>query len=71
MYPKFIRIWSSLCTVSPTEPLPHAVMPGLVPGISRNQDRWALGKRVDGRNESGHDVLGAPSIWTKTSRPGP
>ena len=40
------------CMFSPTRPLPHAVMPGLVPGISIGQARR---KGVDGRNKSGHD----------------
>jgi len=33
-------------------------MPGLVPGISFRQASPSLGKRVDGRNKCGHDVVG-------------
>ena len=49
MLGKFIRIRLSRHSISPTEPLPHVVMPGPDPGISLSQARWTLGKHVDGR----------------------
>ena len=36
----------------------YTVMPGLVPGIHLAQVRLRVGCRMDGRNESGHDVMG-------------
>jgi len=52
-----VSIQSVRCVFSST-PLPHFVMPGLVPGISFNQLRRRMAGRMDGRNESGHDVVG-------------
>ena len=38
----------------------HPKHSSLDPGISLNQAHRSLGKRVDGRDKSGHDEKGAP-----------
>ena len=37
-------------------------LPRTYPGISLSQAHRTLGKRVDGRNKCGHDVLGGDAI---------
>ena len=55
---------------SPTRSLPHAVMPGLVPGIPLCQLRRRVEGRVDGRNKSGHDKAGLTWECVGNSRTG-